>query len=158
MSRSLGAALPADLLALLSQRDLAPLLGRGIPLVTLGADGRPHPMLCSYLELLAMSATALRLAIAVRSRSAANLQSQGVGTFLLVEPERSVYLKCRAVGPPRVVFGNLARFELTVEDVLEDAPTEAEGPARITSGITYAPAPDLDAPWVKALLAALRAT
>jgi len=156
MSRSLGAALPADLLALLSQRDLAPFLGRGIPLVTLGADGRPHPMLCSYLELLAMSGTALRLAIAVRSRSAANLQSQGVGTFLLVEPERSVYLKCRAGGAPRV-FRELARFELTVEDVLEDAPMEAEGPARITSGITYAPAPDLDAPWVKALLAALRA-
>lgn len=156
MSRSLGSALPADLLALLSQRDLAPLLGGGIPLVTLGADGRPHPMLCSYLELLAVSATTLRLAIAVRSRSAANLQSQRVGTFLLVEPDRSVYLKCRGAGAPRV-FGELARFDLAVEDVLEDAPTEAEGKARITSGITYAPAPDLDAPWVKALLAALRA-
>ena len=156
MSRSLGAALPADLLALLSQRDLARRLGRGIPLVTLGADGRLHPMLCSNLELLAVSATTLRLAIAVRSRSAANLQSQRVGTFLLVEPERSMYLKCRAGGAPRV-FGDLARFDLAVEDVLEDAPAEPEGPARITSGITYAPAPDLNAPWVKALLAALRA-
>ena len=156
MSRSLGPALPPDLLDRLSQRDLAPLLGRGIPLVTLGADGQPHPMLCSYLELLAVSATTLRLAIAMRSRSAANLQSQGVGTFLLIEPERSVYLKCRAGGAPRV-FGELARFDLAVEDVLEDAPTDAEGEARITSGITYAPAPDPGAPWVRALLAALRA-
>jgi hypothetical protein len=41
--------------------------------------------------------------------------------------------------------------------VLEDAPTDAEGAARITSGVTYAPAPDLSAPWVRALLAALRA-
>lgn len=156
MSRSLGPALPADLLGLLSQRDLAPLRGRGIPLVTLGADGWPHPMLCSYLELLAVSASMLRLAISKQSRSAANLQLQRVGTFLLVEPERSVYLKCRASGPPRV-FGELARFELAVENVLEDVPAEAEGEARITSGITYAPAPDLSAPWVRALLAALRA-
>lgn len=156
MSRSLGPALPADLLALLSQRDLAPLLGRAIPLVTLGADGRPHPMLCSYLELLAVSATTLRLAIAGQSRSAVNLGSRRVGTFLMVEPERSVYLKCRAAGAPRV-FGALARFDLAVEDVLEDAPAEAEGQARITSGITYAPAPDPSAPWVRALLAALRA-
>ena len=100
--------------------------------------------------------TTLRLAIVMRSRSAANLQAQTVGTFLLIEPERSVYLKCRAGGAPRV-FGELARFDLVVEDVLEDAPTEAEGPARITSGITYAPAPDPDAPWVRALLDALRA-
>lgn len=156
MSRSLGSALPADLLALLSQRDLAPLRGRGIPLVTVGADGRPHPMLCSYLELLALNATSLRLAIARQSRSAANLQSQRVGTFLLVEPERTVYLECRAGGAPRV-FGALARFDLAVEDVLEDAPTGTEGRARITSGITYAPAPDPAAPWVRALLAALRA-
>lgn len=156
MSRSLGSALPADLLALLSQRDLAPLRGRGIPLVTVGADGRPHPMLCSYLELLALNATSLRLAIARQSRSAANLQSQRVGTFLLVEPERTVYLECRAGGAPRV-FGALVRFDLAVEDVLEDAPTDTEGRARITSGITYAPAPDPAAPWVRALLAALRA-
>ena len=156
MSRSLGPALPADLLGHLSQRDLGPLLGRGIPLVTLGADGRLHPMLCSYLELLAVSATTLRLTIAAQSRSAANLEARRAGTFLLVEPERSVYLKCRAAGPPRV-FGDLARFDLAVEDVLEDTPTEAEGRARITSGITYAPAPDLSAPWVQALLAALRA-
>ena len=156
MSRSLGPALPADLLALLSQRDLAPLRGRGIPLVTLGGDGQPHPMLCSYLELLAVSATTLRLAIATRSRSAANLQAQRVGTFLFVEPERSVYLKCRAGGAP-LLFGDLARFDLALEDVLEDAPAGAEGRARITSGITYAPVPDLSAPWVRALLAALRA-
>jgi hypothetical protein len=44
-----------------------------------------------------------------------------------------------------------------VEDVLEDAPTDAEGEARISSGITYAPMPDPGAPWVRALLAALRA-
>jgi hypothetical protein len=53
--------------------------------------------------------------------------------------------------------GGLARFSLTVEDVLEDAPTEEEGDVRITSGITYAPAPSLEEAWAKAVLAALRA-
>jgi hypothetical protein len=52
--------------------------------------------------------------------------------------------------------GELARFVLAVEDVLEDAPTEAEGEVRITGGITYAPAPALEEGWVTAVLAALR--
>jgi len=41
--------------------------------------------------------------------------------------------------------------------VQEDAPTEEEGTVRITGGITYAPAPSLEEPWAKAVLAALRA-
>jgi hypothetical protein len=156
MSRSLGRALPPDIVALLSQRDLPPLLGRVIPLLTLGADGHPHPMLCTYLEILAMDARSLRLAISMRSRSASNLQSRRVATFLLVDPERIVYLKCRAGAPPRV-FGGLARFDIAVEDVLEDTPEEAEGSVRLTSGIRYAPPPRLESRWAKEVLAALKA-
>jgi len=70
VSRSLGPALPADLLAQLSQADLESQLGRAMPFVTQDADGAPHPMLCSYLEWLAVDATTLRLAIAAGSRSA----------------------------------------------------------------------------------------
>lgn len=155
MSRSLGAALPPGLLARFAQTDLASLLGRGLPFLTLAADGTLHPMLCSYLEWLAVDARTLRLAIAARSRSARNLEDRGVGTLLLVEPELTVYIKCRAVGAPRR-RGELARFSLAVEDVLEDAPTAEEGDVRITGGITYAPAPSLEEPWVTALLTALR--
>ena len=54
-------------------------------------------------------------------------------------------------------MGDLARFTLAVEDVLDDRPAEAEGDARITSGITYRPRPSLDAPWARAVLDALRA-
>src|SRR5262249_46644798 len=53
MSRSLGRFLPRDLLELLSQKDLTRLLGRVLPMITLGPDGHPHPMLCTYLEVLA---------------------------------------------------------------------------------------------------------
>ena len=156
MSRSLGPALPPPLLARLAQADLAARLGRGLPLVTLGADGTLHPMLTSYLEWLAMDARTLRLVIAAASRSARNLEERQVATLILVEPEVTVYVKCRAAGAPLRVDA-LARFSLSVEDVLEDAPTEAEGAVAITGGITYGPAPGLEEPWVRAVLAALRA-
>jgi len=156
MSRSLGPGLPPGLLTRFSQTALPSLLGRGLPFLTLAADGTLHPMLCSYLEWLAVDARALRLAIAAQSRSARNLEERGVGTLLVVEPTLTIYIKCRAMGAP-LRLGELARFSLTVEDVLEDAPTAEEGDARITGGITYAPAPALEEAWAQAVLAALRA-
>jgi hypothetical protein len=155
MSTSHGSALPPDLRTRFSQAGLPSLLGRGLPLVTWSADGSMHPMLCSYLELLAVDARTLRLVIGAQSRSARNLQERAVGTLLVIEPEATIYIKCRATGPP-VRLGRLARFSLTVEDVLEDSPEEAEGHARIVSGIIYAPPPSLDQPWAKEVLAALR--
>lgn len=155
MSRSLGSALPPELVARFSQTDLASRLGRGLPFLTLAADGTLHPMLCSDLEWLAVDARTLRLAIAARSRSARNLEERGVGTLLLVEPGLAIYIKCRARGAP-LRLGELARFSLAIEDVLEDSPAAEEGAARITGGITYAPTPSLDDAWVKAVLAALR--
>ena len=156
MSRSLGPELPPGLVTRFSQTALPSLLGRGLPFLTLAADGTLHPMLCSYLEWLAVDARTLRLAIAAPSRSARNLEERGVGTLLLVEPTQTVYIKCRAMGAP-LRLGEFARFSLAVEDVLEDAPTEEEGTVRITGGITYAPAPSLEEPWAKAVLATLRA-
>lgn len=156
MSRSLGPALPPPLLALLSQTDLDARLGRALPFVTRDVDDSPHPMLCSYLEWLAVDARTLRLAIAPGSRSARNLEARRVGTLFLVDTGVTAYVKCRATGAPRRI-GDLARFNLAVEDVLDDRPTESEGEARIVSGITYRPRPSLDAAWVQAVLAALRA-
>ena len=56
MSRAIGRALTPELVDRLSQRDLAHRLGAAMPLVTLDAEGRPHPMLVSYLELRAYDA------------------------------------------------------------------------------------------------------
>lgn len=155
MTRSLGPELPPDLLARLSQSDLPAVLGRAAPLVTVDAAGRPHPMLCSYLELLAVDPAVIRLVIGADSRSARNLEERGAATLLLVDAERTVYVKCRA-GRRRFTAGALARFDLAVEEVLEDSPADWETGIRITGGISYAPAPPLDAPWVLATLAALR--
>lgn len=157
MPRSLGSALPPDLLAALSQTDLPGHLGKGIPFVTVDVEGRPHPMLLSYLEVRALEPGLIRIVIGVESRSARNLAERKAGTLLLIEPARTVYLKTRARSGPHPVPGvpELGVFDLGVEDIQEDAPAAWEGGMRITSGITYAPAPSLTESWVKATLKAL---
>jgi flavin reductase (DIM6/NTAB) family NADH-FMN oxidoreductase RutF len=155
MSRSLGAYLPEGLRHALSQSDLAARLGRGLPLLTIDGDGRPHPMLCTYVEILAISADTLRVVVGSMSGTARNLAERRMATLLIVEPERVVYVKCRATGAP-LMAGALARFTLRVKDVLEDDALAWEGGARITSGIVYDPAPSLDAPESTAALALLR--
>jgi hypothetical protein len=156
VSRSVGAALPPALQGRLSQTDLTRLLGRGLPLLTVDDRGRPHPMLCSYLEVLAKSATLIRVAVGAGSSARRNLEARGAATLLIAEPDTTMYLKCRAAGAP-LVSGNLARFELAVEEVLEDSAAEGEEGARITGGLTYGPAPALDGDWARATLALLRA-
>jgi hypothetical protein len=155
MTRSLGATLPAGLEERLSQRDLPRLLGRALPLLTLDDRARPHPMLCSYLELLAVSPAIIRLAIAARSSARRNLEARAAATLVIAEPDLTVYVKCRAAAPP-LTKGELVRFELTVDDFLEDAAADYEEGARIIGGLTYAPVPTLDSEWARAVLAVLR--
>jgi hypothetical protein len=161
VSRSLGAALPPALLDRLSQRDLDTSLGVALPFVTVDGAGRPHAMLISYLEVRAYGTASIGLVIQGRSGTARNLAERGAGTLLVVEPDRVMYVKTRAVDGPLTVADDaglgLGYFLLAVEDVLEDAAAEWEGGMRITSAIEYRPVPDLDAPWVRATLAALTA-
>ena len=112
-------------------------------------------MFCSYLELLAVNATTIRVAVGARSSTRRNLEARGAATLLIVEPDVTMYVKCRAAGAP-LMAGELARFDLVVEEVLEDAAAEGEEDARITGGLTYAPVPALDSDWARATLAALR--
>src|SRR5262249_59239193 len=86
MSRSLGAALPPELVQRLSQQDLPSLLGRALPLLTLDEQGRPHPMLCSYLELLAVGAGVIRLAIGARRSTRRDLGTRGGATLAVAQP------------------------------------------------------------------------
>ena len=160
MSRSLGNVLSAELVARLSQRELEQRLGIALPFVTVDHAGRPHAMLLSYIEIRAHSPATLGLAIQARSTTARNLAAGRAGTLLIVEPDLVVYVKTRAVDGPLDVVGDehgLGYFLLEVEDVLEDLPAEWEGGVRITSAIEYRPVPALDAPWVRATLAALAA-
>lgn len=161
MTRSRGPALPPELLERLSQRDLPRRLGVALPFVTVDADGRPHPMLLSYLELRAYDPGSLGLVILATSRSARNLAERRAGTLLLIEPDTVAYVKTRALDGPLPVEGGepfgLGYFLLAVEDVLEDAAAEWEGGMRITGAVHYRPAPSLEEPWARATLAALAA-
>lgn len=159
MTRSLGPRLPPALVERFSQRDLRGHLGLGLPFVTVDADGRPHPMLLSYLELRAYDAGTVGLVIGARSRSAQNLAERQTGTLLVIEPDATAYVKLRAVDGPLPVAGapelELGYFLLAVEEVLEDAAADWEGGMRITSALRYAPAPTLEEPWARATLASL---
>jgi hypothetical protein len=161
VSRSLGSALPPALLDRLSQRDLAPRLGTGLPFVTVDRHGRPHAMVISYLEVRAYDPGTVGVVIQGRSTTARNLAERGAGTFLVVEPDTVTYVKTRAVDGPLDVTDDpglgLGYFLLGVEEVLEDAPADWEGGVRVTSGIQYRPAPALDSSWARATLAALAA-
>lgn len=160
MTRSLGAALTPALVDRFSQRDVRQRLGTALAFVTVDPDGRPHPMLLSYLELRAYDSGTVGLVIGARTRSARNLSQRGAGTLLAIESDVTIYVKMRAVDGPLPVEGSgeydLGYFLLAVEEVLEDAAADWEGGMRITSPIRYAPAPTLDEPWARATLAALQ--
>jgi hypothetical protein len=159
VTKSIGPVLTAALVDRFAQRDLASRLGVALPLVTVDADGRPHPMLLSYLEVRAHDVRSMGIVILARSRSAKNLVERGTATLMAVEPDGTVYVKLRAVDGPLPVEGGadygLGYFLLEVEDVLEDAAADWEAGMRITDPIRYAPAPTLDEPWARATLAAL---
>jgi len=156
-----ASSLSPALVERLSQRDLPTRLGVGLPFVTLDGEGRPHPMLLSYLEVKAYDARTVGLVIQARSRSARNLAERQVGTVIVVEPDVVVYVKLRALDGPLAVDGGepfgLGYFLLEVEQVLEDAAADWEAGMRITEPIRYAPAPTLSEPWARATLAALAA-
>ena len=97
MTRRLGAALTPELLERLSQRDIARRLGIALPFVTVDAEGRPHPMLLSYLEVRAYDTGTVGLVIGAGTRSAGNLVERGAGTLLVIEPDVTVYVKLRMV-------------------------------------------------------------
>jgi hypothetical protein len=159
MTRSIGRALPAALVERFSQRDLAARLGAALPFVTVDPDGRPHPMLLSYLEVRAYDTRTVGLVIGARTRTANNLAERAVATLLVVEADVTVYVKLRTVDGPLPVADageyGLGYFLLEVDEVLEDAAADWEGGMRITSGVRYAPAPTLAEPWARATLAAL---
>ena len=157
MSRSLGRNLPPDLLTRLAQSDLGSHLGKAIPLITLDSEGRPHPMLVSYLEVRAIDPRTIRIVISAKSRSAQNLRERRIATLLLVEPDQTLYVKVQASEGPRpiVELPDFALFVLTVEDILEDAPGGWERGVRIAGALRYAPVPSLEEPWARATLKAL---
>ena len=150
MSRVIGPSLPAPLRARLSQEDLASVAGVALPFATIDSDGRPHPMLLSYLEVRAYDAATIGLVIHGGSDSARNLAARDVATLSVIEPDVVAYVKLRRIDGPLAVVEDprLAYFLLAVEEVREDSTAPEEAGARIVSAARYAPA-ELESPWAR---------
>ena len=160
MSRAVHPSLTPALIARFAQSDLPRRLGVALPLVTVDRDGRPHPMLVTYLELRAYDTRTVGLVINGDSGSARNLVERRVATLIVVEPDAVIYVKLRTVDGPLDVAGGeklgLNYFLLEVEQVIEDAAAGWEAGMSITSAPRYAPTPGLDAPWIRITLDALK--
>ena len=140
MSEPLGARLPPEILARLAAPDAGHLMGRAIQIATLDPEGRPHPALLSYGEVVATDPCTLRIATYAASRTSDNLRRRGALTLCLVEPGSVHYVKARARELPGGAPGHpgLARFEAAVEDVLVDHPDPGrEADAVIVAGVTF---------------------
>ena len=105
MTRVTGTRLSVALVERLSQQDLEARLGVVLPFVTVDPEGRPHPMLASYLEIRAYDAGTVGLVIQARSSSARNLAERGAGTLILAEPDAVVYVKLARLDGPLPVDG-----------------------------------------------------
>jgi hypothetical protein len=157
VSTIVGKTLTPALRQRLSQEDLGARLGAALPLITMDAAGRPHPMLISYLEIRAYDAGSAGLVIQARSDSAVNLEWRDAATLVIVESDVVAYVKLRRLDGPLPVAEDerLAYFMLSVEEVREDHPTEEEAGARIMTGPRYEPPPDLNSAWARTTLAAV---
>jgi len=157
VSAVVGTSLTPALRERLSQRDLAARLGAAMPLVTVDAAGRPHPMLISYLEIRAYDAGSVGVVIQAMSGSARNLEARRAATLVVMDRDVVAYVKLRLVDGPLPVREDerLAYFMLGVEEVREDHATEEEGNARIVAGPRFEPLPDLSSAWARATLSAV---
>jgi hypothetical protein len=134
MSKNLGATLPKDLLDFLSSTEPGDKFKQVILFSTTDEDGWPRHGLLSAREVLAKDSKRLLLLLYSNSHSSANLQREGKISIVLVNPNMSYYVFCKARPlSPLPDAPSETLFELTVERVLEDSLATA----RILTGITF---------------------
>ncbi len=134
MSKNLGATLPEDLLEFLSSTEPGEKFKQVILFSTTDEDGWPRHGLLSAREVLAKDSKRLLLLLYSNSHSSANLQREGKISIVLVNPNMSYYVFCKARPlSPLPDAPSETLFELTVERVLEDSLATA----RILTGITF---------------------
>ena len=134
MSKNLGATLPEDLLDFLSSTEPGEKFKQVILFSTTDEDGWPRHGLLSAREVLAKDSKRLLLLLYSNSHSSANLQREGKISIVLVNPDMSYYVFCKARPlSPLPDAPSETLFELTVERVLEDSLSTA----RILTGITF---------------------
>jgi Pyridoxamine 5'-phosphate oxidase len=140
MSARTGDRLEPALHKRLTGEWLASRATEAILIATLDDRGRPHPALLAYGEVVALTPTRIRLAVADTSTTARNLRARQAMTLCLIEADGVAYVKAsaRPLAPePWLAARGQAAFEAHIEDVLVDSPAPGEA-AWLTSGIRFA--------------------
>ena len=140
VSRSLGSELPSDLLVRLSGRELESVASKAIQIITVDPSGWPHPALLSYFEVVAPSATRIRLATYATSATSGNPRRAGKLTLIVIDERLAYYIKAHAVeiAPALRSAEWNAAFDCRIEQVLADEVNEEIEPgAYVASGVTY---------------------
>ena len=134
MSKELGSTLPQDVLDYLSDSGQDGKIKDVILFNTVDQNGWPRHGLLSHHEVLAKGPQRMLILLYSDSNSTRNVERKGKLSLVVVNPQMSYYLFCRARSlPPLPDASRETLFELTVERVVEDAiPT-----ARILTGITF---------------------
>jgi hypothetical protein len=157
MSKFISDHLPESLLARLSRSESFDHANVAIVVCSVDEHGWPHPAMLTTLEVVARDARNIRLAMHGRSRTARNMQTNGMLTLILADEHGVFYVKgdVRLTAPSVPSVPDLAAFNLRIDSVLEDNPAAYEK-ARIASGITVV-RDDADRTRAEALLTELLA-
>ncbi len=135
MSVSLGAEIPAEVAAVLTGREEGPGADLAIPIITLDAEGRPHPAMLSPREVTARSLSLLTLILYGRSSTTGNIRRDGRVSLIVIEGPAAYYIKGRAAetSAPAGGLPGMAYFAMRVEEVFKDV----EEDAPLTSAIRF---------------------
>lgn len=140
MAKHVGAELPDDLYERLRGDRPEEYAGRVILLSTVDAEGRPHPAMLSYFEVVALDRRNIRLAAYGGSSTAENMRRRAVATLSIIDERLAYYVKGRVEEFRREMRSSPhnSAFNLAVERVLADeANEEYEAGAYVSGGVTY---------------------
>jgi hypothetical protein len=150
MSKRLPPVLTDRLNRLLNGERLSEQLSKVLLLITLDEAGWPYVAMLSYLEVIAVDGSNLRIAPWSNSTTTANLRRSGKATLIVVDEELACYIQTTAqeLGHELDGFSGMAKINLRIESILEDKALDYEGAARVTTGILFEN-PDMDAAYVE---------
>ena len=100
MSKDRGTTLPTDLLDFLSSGEPASKFHEVILFSTMDEDGWPRHGLLSPREVVAKDPSRLLLLLYSNSRSTANVEREGKISLVLINPNMSYYVSCKAQSLP----------------------------------------------------------
>ena len=160
MSKRLEPILPDALFALLNGERLDQHLNKVLLLITLDSAGWPRAAMLSLLDVIAADRSNLRMAPWNDSTTTANLRRNGKVALLVVDESMAYYIQGTATELSRDLegFPGMAKINLRIESILEDAALDYEGAARVSTGIRF-DNPSMDAAYIergRRVLAALK--